>query len=705
MASGVFVSYRKADDPGWAGRVRDSLASHFGDEHVFFDVDSIRGGERWEDALDAALAESGTLVLVIGPRWLDCLRERQASPDTDYHLHEITTALDRGINVYPVRVHSAPMPDLDDLPEVLRTRLPAIQWMEIYDNLFGASMQRVIEDIERAMGLTAKRPPTADRSGAAAGPAPLPAATVGPWGTEADFHEIADAVAAVADGATIRIQPGRYLKQVVLTRPVAIVGEGRGEVRLDSDAVPCLLARSAGAVVRGLRITSSAPAGAVGIRVESGDLALEDVRVRAEWVPSSTGIEAVGEGTQVLIGGCEIRSVAVGIRAGDGAQPRVERTRVLEATEHALVVTGGADPKLTGCSFAGTGASTVLVADGGRGTIDDSAVGPGTTATIEITSGGDPTVRGGRGAAARSATASLTALPGNVVKRGGDAPSPDDVNRSGWTVVVRDGGLGRFSRSELAEVRLGPDAGPSFADCSVVAVRADGAGAGTFEHCEIGTVVLAEGADPTFRSNCTIAPAKGVKITVDVGPGAAGTFEDCEIVGRNVRDGSADPAVRSDGGHPVLRRCTVKNPGEGALWVTGGGSASMEDGELRCSVGGPALVVESGTATLSAQAAVRTGARVGEGGQLVLTDVELDADPVTGVVLAVAAGGRVTAERTRFTGPGLAAARKVGRWIESRSDKIKSRTGGILGSSLPVQLAEGSTHELRDCTLDGEAYP
>ena len=109
MGAGVFVSYRKDDDPGWAGRVRDSLAHHFGDDNVFFDVDSIRAGQRWEEAIDAALTQSQSVVLVIGPSWLRCLKERADGPETDYHLREIIMALDRGIHVYPVRVRQAPI--------------------------------------------------------------------------------------------------------------------------------------------------------------------------------------------------------------------------------------------------------------------------------------------------------------------------------------------------------------------------------------------------------------------------------------------------------------------------------------------------------------------------------------------------------------------------------------------------------------------
>lgn len=710
MGSGVFVSYRKSDDPGWAGRVRDALANHFGEDQVFFDVDSIRGGQRWEDALDSALEESATLVLVIGPNWLDRLRERAAAPDTDYHLREITTALDRGIAVYPVRVHGAPMPDLADLPDELRARLPALQWMEVYESLFAASMQRVIDDIEQSMDPDGTRPVRTASTPTADSPAPGTRArdevTVAPWGTDADYQEIADAVAAVGPGATIRVQPGRYLKQVVLDRPVAIVGEGRGEVLLDSDAVPCLLSRTTGAVVRGLRIKSSAPARAVGIRVESGDLALEDVRVRAHWVPDSTGIVATGVGTRLVLGGSEVSSVAVGIRLEDGAEPRLERTTVDKATDHALVITGGADPRISGCSFRPAGTSTVLVADGGLGTIDDSAIGNGGLAAIEIRSGGAPTIRGNRGAPAVSTAAStaaaLTSLPDRFVKgRSASAPAGDDKDRSGWTLLVADGGLGEIALADLAEVRITTAGDPTISGSSVPIVRGEGDGRGTFEACQIGQVVLATGASPTFRGGCTIAPERGVKITVDVSSGAAGTFEDCEIVGRNVRDGSPDPAVRSDGGAPVLRRCTVKNQGEGALWVEGGGSATVEGGELRCTVSGPAVVVADGSAEVRDAAVVRGGIRVREGGRAVLEGIQVEADPVAGGVIELHAGGQLDASDCTLRGPGLAAVRKVGRWIEARSDKVRGKAAGVLGAHPPVRLADGSTAAFAGCTFTG----
>jgi len=694
MDGGVFVSYRKGDDPGWAGRVRDSLANHFGDDHVFFDVDSIRGGQRWEEALDEALGASRTVVLVIGPQWLTCLKERQGGTEIDYHLREVSMALDKGIDVYPVRVHGAPMPDLDDLPEELRSRLPAIQWMEVHENLFAASMARVISDIERATGNVAA--PRTDNPAVL-----LQEATVGPWGSDAGFHEIADAVAAVAAGGKIRVRPGRYLKQVVLEKAIAVVGEGRGEVLLDCDAVPCIEARSVGAVVRGLKIRASAQEGAVGIRVESGDLTVEDVRVEAKWVPTSTAIHATGAGTRLTLGATFVSSIDVGIHVEEGAAARIERTSVAGATSHALVIESGADPKVSGCSFAGAGASTVLVANDGRGTIDDCAIGSDGGPTVEIRTGGSPTIRGRRGSTTHSGA--LAKVPDRLAKArsaGPGALAPDDKDRTGWTVVVADDGAGTVTLCDLAELQVRTGGNPTVTDCAIGVVRGADQGRGSICGCAIGQVILTAGADPTFRDGCTIAPDRGVKVTVEVRSGAAGTFEDCEIVGRNVRDGSPDPAVLSDGGAPVLRRCVVKNPGEGALWVGGGGRATIDGGELRSSVSGPALVVDHGEAEV-AGVVIHGGVRIGGEGRVVFDGGEVHADPISGFVLEVQSGGELRSVETSFRGPGFAAARKVGRWIEARSDKVKGKVAGALGATPPVRIGDGSITSFTSCSFIG----
>lgn len=40
---GIFVSYRRNDSQGEAGRLFDDLAKHFGEDSVFMDVAAIEG--------------------------------------------------------------------------------------------------------------------------------------------------------------------------------------------------------------------------------------------------------------------------------------------------------------------------------------------------------------------------------------------------------------------------------------------------------------------------------------------------------------------------------------------------------------------------------------------------------------------------------------------------------------------------------------
>ena len=66
----ITISYRRSDSDAIAGRIRDRLASHFGDESVFMDIDSIPFGFDFRDHIQEALAQNDILIAVIGPQWL-----------------------------------------------------------------------------------------------------------------------------------------------------------------------------------------------------------------------------------------------------------------------------------------------------------------------------------------------------------------------------------------------------------------------------------------------------------------------------------------------------------------------------------------------------------------------------------------------------------------------------------------------------------
>ncbi len=77
--TGIFISYRRQESAGHAGRLRDHLRLRFGDI-VFQDVDDIPPGEVFENVLDRALKACQVAVIVIGRNWVAWYRCRRRPP-------------------------------------------------------------------------------------------------------------------------------------------------------------------------------------------------------------------------------------------------------------------------------------------------------------------------------------------------------------------------------------------------------------------------------------------------------------------------------------------------------------------------------------------------------------------------------------------------------------------------------------------------
>src|SRR6187551_3797066 len=109
----VFISYRRADSSADAGRLYDALRRRFGRENLFMDVDSLRPGEDWVEAVEAAVTRSDVLLAIIGPLWAqarDADGEFRLQKDLDRVRLEIEAALRLHKPVIPVLVEGASMP-------------------------------------------------------------------------------------------------------------------------------------------------------------------------------------------------------------------------------------------------------------------------------------------------------------------------------------------------------------------------------------------------------------------------------------------------------------------------------------------------------------------------------------------------------------------------------------------------------------------
>ena len=87
----VFVSYRREDSAGHAGRLCEHLAGVLGPDHVFLDVQDIAPGQDFAEAIEKTISDCQAVVVVIGPRWAADLKSRGGGEDLVQH--EISVAL------------------------------------------------------------------------------------------------------------------------------------------------------------------------------------------------------------------------------------------------------------------------------------------------------------------------------------------------------------------------------------------------------------------------------------------------------------------------------------------------------------------------------------------------------------------------------------------------------------------------------------
>ena len=98
----IFISYRRDDSEGEAGRLSDDLAQTFQEESVFMDVNAIQPGRDFRKAIDDCIHECSVLLAIVGREWLeskDALGRRRLDDETDFVRLEIASALRRDIPV------------------------------------------------------------------------------------------------------------------------------------------------------------------------------------------------------------------------------------------------------------------------------------------------------------------------------------------------------------------------------------------------------------------------------------------------------------------------------------------------------------------------------------------------------------------------------------------------------------------------------
>jgi len=165
----IFISYRREDAEGQAGRLFNDLARYFGEDSVFMDVAGIEPGRDFRRVIDEHVASCGVLLAMIGKTWIDATDEsgrRRLEDPMDFVRLETASALKRDIPVVPVLVHGARMPRAEQLPEDLAelayrngVELTHARWDSDVQVLIKA-LSPYVESLQKNAGQTETAAPT-----------------------------------------------------------------------------------------------------------------------------------------------------------------------------------------------------------------------------------------------------------------------------------------------------------------------------------------------------------------------------------------------------------------------------------------------------------------------------------------------------------------------------------------------------------------
>jgi hypothetical protein len=147
----IFLSYRREDTAGEAGRLSDRLASELGADSVFMDVDGIPLGTDFVKRLTAEVASCDVLLAVIGPQWLDITDERgnrRLDDSNDFVRVEVAAALQRDIPVIPILLDGTRIPRVDRLPADLKD-LAVREGLEVRHSSFHNDVNRLVLQLRK----------------------------------------------------------------------------------------------------------------------------------------------------------------------------------------------------------------------------------------------------------------------------------------------------------------------------------------------------------------------------------------------------------------------------------------------------------------------------------------------------------------------------------------------------------------------------
>ena len=440
---------------------------------------------------------------------------------------------------------------------------------------------------------------------------------------------ITAALGMAAPGTTIVVQPGTYREQLTLSGDVTVVAEeGRSTVTVDGGDGVAIFVATGAASIRGLTVrggSSDLPA----VQVGNGALTLADCDVVGQGV---VAVHVPG-GALTMSDSAVTSPAGAGVLFDRGARGTLTRCTIKDVATSGLVISGGADPVVKECTFAGAQGAAVLSTNGGKGLIEACDVSEVAGPALAVEAGGTT----------RFVRVKVHDTPGAGALVAGGTPELQgcDIRRVGAHGIVTSG-----------------DGNPVVRACTIRDTTGHGLlaserSAGEFAELDI------EGTEGVAVAVTGSAAPRLIGGRVAAGPaGAAVLFQDTtagSMQGTGLRGGRTGLLVRG-AARPVVEGVTVAGCAEYALWMRDESRAVVRRGRITdCGMGG--LLAEGTSAPAVEQTEFLgggVGLRITGGSEAMLSSADVSGTRGAGAV--VEAGARLRLVRSRIhgnRGPGI----------------------------------------------------
>lgn len=597
----VFLSYSRRDIE-FMRRVRNYLSSI--GITVWTDESLEPGTPTWTFAIDQEIRRASAMVVVLSP-------DAKASPWVE---NEVALAQTCGTRIFPLLARG-------DESTAISFRLIAYQYVDARTDA-GDAFSRLASALQRHLGAStgpaaspppaspppaASPPPSSARPAGGSVPAAPPGAPVKVVARTgaADFRTIADAIRQSPEGTVIRVRPGLYRENLVFSKAVELVGEGRREdIILESTTGNCIRMDTDYAVVSGMTIrlrVGDSGAQYFCVDVPTGRLVLDDCIITSD---SLACVAAHGAGADPIIRGCRIHDgKAGGVFIYDDGAGLVENCDIFNNALAGIESRSGGNVTIRQSRIYDGKQGGIFISENGDGTIEDSDVFGNALAGIQV-KGGTMTIRQCRlyqgktsGVFVNDKGSALVedcdiygnTLAGVEVQSGGNPLVRNCRLHDGMAggVLVYEDGLGEFDRCDvygnaLAGIEVRTGGNPTIRRCDIHegrqgAILVSDKGKGLFEDCKIydnslAGVEIRTGGSPTIR-RCKIYNGKQAGIFAN--DKGLGLIENCDIV-----DNLYAGVEIQGGANPTVRRCNINRNGYQAVWVYDNGQGTIENCDL-----------------------------------------------------------------------------------------------------------------------------